>query len=152
MLPREIVAGAWLEQEQVMEILHTLGGYTLGRVDNVRRMMSKKKYDAMEAEREVFVHGTVDHNTVIPGCVKNGMPEDVANKIYDDMIAVASYTFNKSHAAAYAYLAYQTAYLKCYYPAEFVAAVLDNRKNQRNTCDQYLAYMQENGIPVLPQK
>lgn len=144
--------GIIVYQEQVMEILHELGGYTLGRADNVRRMMSKKKYDAMEAEREVFVHGTVDHNTVIPGCVKNGMPEDVANKIYDDMTAVASYTFNKSHAVAYAYLAYQTAYLKCYYPAEFSAAVLDSRKNQRNTCDQYLAYMQENGIPVLPKK
>ena len=146
-----ITHGIIIYQEQVMDILHTLGGYTLGRADNVRRMMSKKKYDAMEAEREVFVHGTVDHNTVIPGCVKNGVPEDMANKIYDDMIAVASYTFNKSHATAYAYLAYQTAYLKCYYPAEYFAAVLDNRKKQRNMCEQYLAYMQENGIPVLSQ-
>ena len=125
-----VTYGIIVYQEQVIQMVQALGGYTLGRADNVRRMMSKKKYDAMEAEREVFVHGTVYHDTIIPGCVKNGVPEDVANKIYDDMIAIGPYAFNKSHAVAYAYLAYQTAYLKCYYPAEYFAAVFDNRKNK----------------------
>lgn len=146
----EVSYGIMVYQEQVMQMVQALGGYTLGRADNVRRMMSKKKVDAMEKEREVFVNGTVDHGTVIPGCVKNGVPEDVANKIYDDMIAFASYAFNKSHAAAYAYLAYQTAYLKRYYPVEFITAVLNNRITSIDEIRNYLSYLKERNVTVLP--
>lgn len=131
-------------------MVQALGGYTLGRADNVRRMMSKKKVDAMEKEREVFLNGTVDHGTVIPGCIKNGVPESVGNKIYDDMIAFASYAFNKSHAAAYAYLTYQTAYLKCYYPVEFITAVLNNRITSIDEIRNYLSYLKDRGVTVLP--
>ncbi len=146
----EVSYGIMVYQEQVMQMVQALGGYTLGRADNVRRMMSKKKVDAMEKEREVFVHGTVDHGVEIPGCIKNGVPEDVANKIYDDMIAFASYAFNKSHAAAYAYLAYQTAYLKCYYPVEFITAVLNNRITSIDEITNYLTYLKERNVTVLP--
>ena len=146
----EVSYGIMVYQEQVMQMVQALGGYTLGRADNVRRMMSKKKVDAMEKEREVFVNGTVDHGVVIPGCIKNGVPEDVANKIYDDMIAFASYAFNKSHAAAYAYLAYQTAYLKCYYPVEFITAVLNNRITSIDEIRNYLSYLKERNVTVLP--
>ena len=146
----EVSYGIMVYQEQVMQMVQALGGYTLGRADNVRRMMSKKKVDAMEKEREVFVHGTVDHGVEIPGCVKNGVPESVANKIYDDMIAFASYAFNKSHAAAYAYLAYQTAYLKCYYPVEFITAVLNNRITSIDEIRNYLSYLKERDVTVLP--
>lgn len=146
----EVSYGIMVYQEQVMQMVQALGGYTLGRADNVRRMMSKKKVDAMEKEREVFVHGTVDHGVEIPGCIKNGVPEKVANKIYDDMIAFASYAFNKSHAAAYAYLAYQTAYLKCYYPVEFITAVLNNRITSIDEIRNYLGYLKERNVTVLP--
>lgn len=146
----EVSYGIMVYQEQVMQMVQALGGYTLGRADNVRRMMSKKKVDAMEKEREVFLNGTVDHGTVIPGCIKNGVPESVGNKIYDDMIAFASYAFNKSHAAAYAYLTYQTAYLKCYYPVEFITAVLNNRITSIDEIRNYLSYLKDRGVTVLP--
>ncbi len=146
----EVSYGIMVYQEQVMQMVQALGGYTLGRADNVRRMMSKKKVDAMEKEREVFVHGTVDHGVVIPGCIKNGVPEAVANKIYDDMIAFASYAFNKSHAAAYAYVTYQTAYLKCYYPVEYITAVLNNRITSIDEIRNYLSYLKEHDVVVLP--
>ena len=145
----EVSYGIMVYQEQVMQMVQALGGYTLGRADNVRRMMSKKKKDAMEKEREVFVHGTVDHGVVIKGCVNNGVPEEIANKIYDDMIAFASYAFNKSHAAAYAYLAYQTAYLKCYYPVEYITAVLNNRITSIDEIRNYLTYLKEHDVKVL---
>ena len=145
----EVSYGVMVYQEQVMQMVQALGGYTLGRADNVRRMMSKKKKDAMEKEREVFVNGTVDHGVEIKGCIKNGVSEDIANKIYDDMIAFASYAFNKSHAAAYAYLAYQTAYLKCYYPVEFITAVLNNRITSIDEIRNYLTYLKEHDIKVL---
>lgn len=146
----EVTYGIMVYQEQVMQMVQALGGYTLGRADNVRRMMSKKKVDAMEKEREVFLHGTVDHGKVIPGCIKNGVPEDVANKIYDDMIAFASYAFNKSHAAAYAYVTYQTAYLKRYYPVEYITAVLNNRITSIDEIRNYLSYLKERNVTVLP--
>ena len=146
----EVTYGVMVYQEQVMQMVQALGGYTLGRADNVRRMMSKKKGDAMEKERAVFIGGTVDHGKVIPGCVKNGVSKEVANKIYDDMISFASYAFNKSHAAAYAVLAYQTAYLKCYYPVEFITAVLNNRITSIDEIRNYLSYLKERGITVLP--
>ncbi len=146
----EVSYGIMVYQEQVMQMVQALGGYTLGRADNVRRMMSKKKVDAMEKEREVFIHGIVDHGVEIPGCIKNGVPENVANKIYDDMIAFASYAFNKSHAAAYAYLAYQTAYLKCYYPVEFITAVLNNRITSIDEIRNYLSYLKDRNVTILP--
>ena len=134
-----------------MQIVQELAGYSLGRADNVRRMMAKKKHEAMEKEREVFLHGTVDNKGVtVDGCIKRGVPEDIANKIYDDMISFASYAFNKSHAAAYAYLSYQTAYLKRYYTVEYIAAVLNNRITKIDEIRNYLSYLKERGIDVLP--
>ena len=147
----KVTYGIMVYQEQVMQIVQELAGYSLGRADNVRRMMAKKKHEAMEKEREVFLHGTVDNKGVtVDGCIKRGVPEDVANKIYDDMISFASYAFNKSHAAAYAYLSYQTAYLKRYYTVEFIAAVLNNRITKIDEIRNYLSYLKERGIAVLP--
>ncbi|MDE7395442.1 MAG: DNA polymerase III subunit alpha, partial [Clostridiales bacterium] len=146
----KVTYGVMVYQEQVMQMVQALGGYTLGRADNVRRMMSKKKTDAMEKEREVFINGIVDHGKVIPGCVKNGVSKEVGNKIYDDMISFASYAFNKSHAAAYAVLAYQTAYLKAYYPVEFITAVLNNRITSIDEIRNYLTYLKERDVTVLP--
>lgn len=146
----DMTYGVMVYQEQVMKIVQVLGGYSLGRADNVRRMMSKKKKDAMEKERAVFVHGTVDKGVVIKGCIGNGVSEAAANKIYDDMISFASYAFNKSHAAAYAFLAYQTAYLKCYHTVEFVTAVLNNRITSIDEIRNYLSYLKERGFSVLP--
>lgn len=147
----KVTYGIMVYQEQVMQIVQELAGYSLGRADNVRRMMAKKKHEAMEKEREVFLHGTVDNKgVVVDGCIKRGVPEDVANKIYDDMISFASYAFNKSHAAAYAYLSYQTAYLKRYYTVEFIAAVLNNRITKSDEIRNYLSYLKERNIAVLP--
>ena len=105
-----------------MQIVRNLAGYTLGRSDLVRRAMSKKKAAVMEKERQNFVYGNEEEG--VPGCIANGIPEKTANKIYDEMIDFAKYAFNKSHAAAYAVVAYQTAYLKYYYPVEFMAALM----------------------------
>lgn len=142
--------GIIVYQEQVMEILHALGGYSMEAADVFLRNVSKKNFTQIETEREVFIKGSKKRK--ILGAAANGVPADIANEIYDMLIKFVSYCFNKAHAASYAHIAYQTAYLKCYYPAEYFSALLSNHKNQRNTCDQYLAYMQENGIPVLPQK
>ena len=113
-------------QEQVMQIVRDLAGYSLGRADLVRRAMGKKKLDVMAKEREIFINGQVDEqgNIIVPGCVRNGITAKDANKIFDEMAEFAKYAFNKSHAAAYAVLSYQTAYLKTYYPAEFMAAMI----------------------------
>lgn len=146
----QVTYGIMVYQEQVMQIVRELAGYSYGRADNVRRMMSKKKHDAMEKEREVFLNGIVDKGVKIDGAIARGVPKDVANKIYDDMISFASYAFNKSHAAAYAYLAYQTAYLKRYYTVEFVTAVLNNRITKIDEIRNYLSYLKERGIGVLP--
>ena len=105
-----------------MQIVRNLAGYTLGRSDLVRRAMSKKKAAVMEKERQNFVYGNEAED--VPGCIANGIPEQTANKIYDDMIDFAKYAFNKSHAAAYAVVSYQTAFLKYYYPVEFMAALM----------------------------
>lgn len=120
----DVTNGCIVYQEQVMQIFRELAGFSFGQADNIRRAMSKKKHKVMEAEREHFVHGCTEPGKECAGCVKNGIPENVANDIYDEMISFASYAFNKSHAACYAYVAFQTAYLKCHYPHEFMAALL----------------------------
>ena len=124
----EVTYGCMVYQEQVMQIVRDLAGYSLGRADLVRRAMGKKKLDVMAKERENFVHGKLDENgnVEIPGCVRNGIDEASANTIFDEMAEFAKYAFNKSHAACYAVVAYQTAYLKAYYPAEFMAAMLNS--------------------------
>ncbi len=146
----EVSYGVMVYQEQVMRMVQVLGGYTLGKADEVRRMMSKKKEAEMLKEREVFINGATIDDVVIPGCVNNGVSVEVANKIYDDMISFASYAFNKSHATAYAYLAYQTAYLKRYYTVEFITAVLNNRITSIDEISNYLSYLKERKIKVLP--
>ncbi|MCH5155359.1 MAG: DNA polymerase III subunit alpha [Clostridiales bacterium] len=147
-----VTYGVIVYQEQVMDIVRTLGGYSMGGADNIRRMMSKKKHEAMEAERKVFINGGTDKKTgnKIMGAVANGVPASVANDIYDMLIKFASYGFNKSHAAAYAHVAYQTAYLKCYYPVEYFTAVLNNRITKLDELTHYLSYMKEAKISVLP--
>ena len=142
--------GVMVYQEQVMSIVRSLAGYSMGRADNVRRMMSKKKHDAMEKERKVFLYGIDEEKVHVDGCIARGVPEQVANKIFDDMTQFASYAFNKSHAAAYAYLAYQTAYLKRYHTVEFVTAVLNNRITSIDEIRNYLTYLREKDIKVLP--
>ena len=119
-----VTNGVAIYQEQVMQIFRDLAGYSLGRADIVRRAMSKKKHDVMEKEREVFIHGTTDGDVTVDGCVKRGVPAKVADTLFDQLTAFASYAFNKSHAAAYAVVAYRTAYLKCLYPREYMAALL----------------------------
>ena len=124
----KVTYGCMVYQEQVMQIVRDLAGYSLGRADLVRRAMGKKKLDVMAKEREVFIHGQTDENgnVIVPGCVRNGIDEVSANKIFDEMAEFAKYAFNKSHAACYAVVAYRTAYLKKYYPAEFMAAMLNS--------------------------
>ncbi len=148
----DVTYGIIVYQEQVMSVVRELGGYSMGGADNIRRMMSKKKFAAMEAERQVFIHGGVDKKTgnKIPGAVANGVPEKTANEIYDMLIKFASYGFNKSHAAAYAHVTYQTAYLKCYYPVEYFTAVLNNRITKLDELTHYLSYLKEAKIKVLP--
>ncbi|MGN0243663.1 MAG: DNA polymerase III subunit alpha [Lachnospiraceae bacterium] len=140
--------GCIVYQEQVMQIVMELAGYTLGRSDIVRRAMSKKKADVMEKEREYFVYG--NEELQIPGCVKNGISAEVANKIYDNMIDFAKYAFNKSHAAAYAVVSYQTAYLKCYYPVEFMAALLTSVLGNPTKISEYILACRQMGIQILP--
>ena len=148
----KITFGIIIYQEQVMQIVQKLAGYSMGGADNIRRMMSKKKLAAMEAEREVFIHGGVDKKkgTVIPGCVANGVDAKKANEIYDTLIKFADYGFNKSHAAAYAHLTYQAAYLKTYYPVEFFTAILNNRITKLDELTHYLTYLKDVKISVLP--
>lgn len=133
-----------------MQICRELAGFSFGQADNVRRAMSKKKLKVMEAEREHFVHGCTEPGKECAGCVKNGIPEAVANQIYDDMISFASYAFNKSHAACYAYVAFQTAYLKCHYPSEFMAALLTSVLDNTGKVIEYSGECARLGIKVLP--
>jgi len=123
----KVTYGCMVYQEQVMQIVRELAGYSLGRSDLVRRAMSKKKTEVMQQERKNFIHGITNENgeIVVPGSVRNGIDEVSANKIFDEMMEFAKYAFNKSHAAAYAVIAYQTAWLKAYYPVEFMAASLN---------------------------
>ena len=140
--------GCIVYQEQVMQIVRDLAGYTLGRSDLLRRAMSKKKGDVMQKERQIFVYG--DEETNIPGCVKNGIDEKTANKIYDEMIDFAKYAFNKSHAAAYAVVAYQTAWLKYYYPVEFMAALMTSVIENPSKVAEYIYTCRQMDIQILP--
>ena len=140
--------GCIVYQEQVMQIVRDLGGFTLGRSDLLRRAMSKKKLGVMNEERKNFVYGNEAEG--VKGCVNNGISEEVANKIYDDMIDFAKYAFNKSHAAAYAVVAYQTAYLKKYYPVEFMAAMLTSVMDRTDKVAEYIYSCRSMGINILP--
>ena len=140
--------GCIVYQEQVMQIVRNLAGYTLGRSDLVRRAMSKKKASVMEKERQNFVYGNEEEG--VPGCIANGISEQTANKIYDDMTDFAKYAFNKSHAAAYALVAYQTAYLKYYYPVQFMAALMTSVIEMPNKVAEYILVCRQMGIKILP--
>lgn len=147
----EVTYGCLVYQEQVMQVVRDLGGYSYGRSDLVRRAMSKKKMDVMEKEREYFIHGKTDENgeLEIAGCVRNGVPEDIGNKIFDDMIDFAKYAFNKSHAAAYGVLAYETAYLKAHYPVEFMAALITSVMGNTDKVVEYIRECNSLKIDVL---
>ena len=140
--------GCIVYQEQVMQIVRDLAGYTLGRSDLLRRAMSKKKGDVMEKERQNFVYGNPEEG--VPGCIANGINEATANKIYDEMIDFAKYAFNKSHAAAYAIVSYQTAYLKSYYPVEFMAALMTSVIDNAGKVAEYIYTCRQMGINILP--
>ncbi len=139
--------GCIVYQEQVMQIVRDLAGYTLGRSDLLRRAMSKKKGDVMQKERQSFVYGNADEG--VPGCIANGIPETTANKIYDEMIDFAKYAFNKSHAAAYAVVAYQTAWLKQYHPVEFMAALMTSVIDVPSKVAEYIYTCRQMGIDIL---
>ena len=147
-----VTYGCLVYQEQVMQIVRDLGGYSYGRSDLVRRAMSKKKMDVMLEEKEYFIYGKTDDNgnVEIAGCVRNGVPEDAAEEIFNQMVSFAEYAFNKSHAAAYAVLAYETGYLKVHYPAEFMAALMTSVTGDANSISKYMRNCQEMGIQVLP--
>lgn len=140
--------GCIVYQEQVMQIVRDLAGYTLGRSDLVRRAMAKKKAAVMEKERQNFVYGNEEEG--VPGCMANGISEEVANKIFDEMTDFAKYAFNKSHAAAYAVVSYQTAYLKYYYPVEFMAALMTSVIDNSTKVAEYIQVCRQMGIAVLP--
>ena len=146
-----VTYGCMVYQEQVMKIVTDLAGYSLGRSDLVRRAMGKKKLDVMAKEREIFVNGKLDENgnVEIPGCVRNGIDEVSANKIFDEMSEFAKYAFNKSHAACYAVVAYQTAYLKTYYPAEFMAAMLNSFLGNLDKIPMYVDECRKIGVEIL---
>jgi len=146
-----VTYGCMVYQEQVMQIVRDLAGYSLGRADLVRRAMGKKKLDVMAKEREYFIHGQTDENgnIVIPGCVRNGIDEQSANKIFDEMAEFAKYAFNKSHAAAYAVVSYRTAYLKTYYPVEFMAATLNSFLGNLDKIPEYIAECKRMNIEIL---
>lgn len=140
--------GCIVYQEQVMQIVRDLAGYTMGRSDLVRRAMSKKKASVMEKERKNFVYGNEEEG--VKGCIKNGISERIANRIFDEMTDFARYAFNKSHAACYAVVAYQTAYLKYYYPKEFMAALMTSVMDNSNKTSEYILTCRQMGIPILP--
>ncbi len=140
--------GCIVYQEQVMQIVMKLAGYDLGRSDLVRRAMSKKKADVMAKEREYFVYGNEELG--VPGCIKNGIDEATANKIFDEMVDFAKYAFNKSHAAAYTIVSYQTAWLKCYYPVEFMAALMTSVIENASKVAEYIVTCRQMGIELLP--
>ena len=146
-----VTYGCMVYQVQVMQIVRDLAGYSLGRADLVRRAMGKKKLDVMAKEREIFINGQTDEdgNVVVPGCVRNGIDKESANKIFDEMAEFAKYAFNKSHAACYAVVAYRTAYLKTYYPAEFMAATLNSFIGNLDKIPQYIDECKNLGIEIL---
>ncbi|MEG0895679.1 MAG: DNA polymerase III subunit alpha, partial [Oscillospiraceae bacterium] len=142
----DVTYGCIVYQEQVMQICRQLAGYSYGRADLVRRAMAKKKADVMEKEREIFMYG----NDEVCGALKNGVSKEIADSIFDEMISFASYAFNKSHAAAYATVAYQTAYLKCHYKTEFMASLLTSVLGNTDKIIEYVEYCKATGITVLP--
>lgn len=147
-----VTYGCIVYQEQVMEIVRKLAGYSYGRADLVRRAMAKKKHEIMEKERECFVHGVTREDGTIEcaGAVKNGVDEATANSVFDEMVSFASYAFNKSHAASYALVAYQTAYLKCHYPKEYMAALLTSILDNADKVSEYINECMRLGIQILP--
>ena len=148
----EVTYGCMVYQEQVMQIVRDLAGYSYGRSDLVRRAMAKKKHKVMEQERQYFVHGMTNDQgeVVIPGCVRNGVPEDVANHLYDEMISFASYAFNKSHAAAYSVVAMQTGWLKRHHPVPFMAAIMNSVFGNAGKIAGYIQYCRGRDIAILP--
>ncbi len=146
-----VTYGCMVYQEQVMQIVRDVAGYSLGRSDLMRRAMAKKKKDVMAQERAYFIHGLVEGGeVVVPGAVRRGVPEEVAARIFDEMSAFASYAFNKSHAAAYGVVAVQTAWLKRHYPVEFMAALMNSVTGAAGKIAQYIQYCRTHDIPVLP--
>jgi len=147
-----VTYGCIVYQEQVMRIVQDMAGYTLGQADMVRRMMGKKKVDAMKLEKQVFLYGKppADGKPAIDGAVKRGVPEDVASQVWSEMEKFAQYAFNKSHAAAYSIITYETAYLKCYYEREFLCAVLNNRITNSEEIKNYINYAKQENIEILP--
>ncbi len=144
----KVTYGCIVYQEQVIEIFRQLGGYTMGQADNIRRAISKKKMKVIEEERKVFVYG--DEKQGISGAMAKGVPETVAQSIYDEIVAFANYAFNKAHAVCYAVVAYQTAYLKCHYPREYMAALMTSVLDSATKISGYIAECKEMGIAVLP--
>ena len=143
-----VTYGCIVYQEQVIEIFRKLAGFSLGQADMIRRAMSKKKHEVIDAERRAFIYG--DEERGIPGCIKNGVDEATANSIYDEILDFASYAFNKAHAVAYAVVAYRTAYMKCHWPSEYMAALLTSVLDSSNKVAEYIAECREMGIKVLP--
>ena len=147
-----VTYGCMVYQEQVMQIVRDLAGYSMGRSDLVRRAMAKKKHDVMAKEKEYFIHGKVNEDGTldVPGAVRNGVPEEVAEKLFEEMTAFASYAFNKPHAAGYAVVALQTGWLKLHYPAEFMAAMMNSFTGNADKVAFYIQHLRRLGIPVLP--
>ncbi len=143
-----VTYGVIVYQEQVIDIFRSLGGYSLPQADNIRRAMSKKKHDVIESERKAFIHGDPGQN--ICGAAANGVPEETANRIYDQIIDFASYAFNKAHAVCYAQIAYETAYLKCHYPREYMAALMTSVLDSTTKISEYISECKDLGIAVLP--
>lgn len=148
----EVTYGCMIYQEQVMQIFRELAGYSFGRADIVRRAMSKKKHKIMEQEREIFINGCVDEegNVITDGCLRCGISKEIANSIFDDMSSFASYAFNKSHSAAYAIVAYRTAFLKCHYPTEFMASLLTSVIDESSKISLYIEELSRLNIKVSP--
>ncbi|MDR2505559.1 MAG: DNA polymerase III subunit alpha [Oscillospiraceae bacterium] len=149
-----VTYGCMVYQEQIMQIVRDVAGYSLGRSDLMRRAMSKKKHDVMEKEREYFIYGMTEKDdkkrVIVPGAIRNGIPEDAAKQMFAEMGSFASYAFNKPHAAAYAVLSVQTAYLKLHYPAPFMAAMMNSCGGAHEKIAQYIAWCRKNGIRILP--
>ena len=145
-----VTYGCMVYQEQVMQIVRDLAGFSYGRSDEIRRAMSKKKKDVMQREREIFIHGSPDEG--VPGCLARGIPQEAAERIYDEMTAFASYAFNKSHAAPYALLCVKTAWLKYHYPAEFMAALINSYLGAASRVSAYVQFCRKQKIHVLPPK
>ena len=148
----EVTGGIIVYQEQAMHITRELAGYSMTDADNFRAIISKKKIDKIPIEKKKFIFGLDDEdgNIIIPGCVRNGVPEEIGLSVFAEIEKFASYAFNKSHAAAYAYLSYETAFYKRYYPKEFMAAVLNNRIDKPDDTKKYMAVLKDMGIPLLP--